>query len=74
MYIGKKSDKNFLVLGKDFEITGYTNNIRKGTAKVTVRGINGMAGTRTLTFKITQKKGSFIGVLLNGKWVQTPEQ
>ncbi len=35
-----------------FDIVGYTNNIKKGTAKVTIKAKNGYAGTATLSFKI----------------------
>lgn len=39
--------------GVDYEVT-YSNNIKKGTAKVTVTGIgNGYGGTKNVTFKIT---------------------
>ncbi|MCR5406463.1 MAG: hypothetical protein K6E88_06730, partial [Lachnospiraceae bacterium] len=45
LYTGKKSAPNYLNYTNnktvdDFEIIDYTNNIKKGTAKVTVRGIN----------------------------------
>lgn len=36
----------------DFEIVGYTNNIKKGTAKVTIHGLREYGGTKTVTFKI----------------------
>lgn len=36
----------------DFEITGYTNNVKKGTAKVTIHGLREYGGTKTVTFKI----------------------
>ncbi len=39
----------------DYEIVGYSNNIKKGTAKVTIRGIGNYGGTKTVNFKITQK-------------------
>ncbi|MDE7269861.1 MAG: InlB B-repeat-containing protein, partial [Acetatifactor sp.] len=39
----------------DFEIVGYTNNIKKGTAKVTIRGIGNYGGTKTVNFRIVQK-------------------
>lgn len=45
-----------LVLGRDYLITGYSNNINKGTAKVTIKGINNYAGSKTLSFKINPKK------------------
>lgn len=39
----------------EYEIVGYSNNINKGTAKVTIHGINGYGGTKTATFKIKGK-------------------
>ena len=40
--------------GIDYEIVknGYFNNIYKGTAKMTIRGINGYGGIKTVSFKI----------------------
>lgn len=40
----------------DYEIVGYSNNTNKGTAKVTIRGKGMYSGTKTVTFKIVQKK------------------
>ena len=73
LYTGKKSAPNYLNYTNnktvdDFEIIDYTNNIKKGTAKVTVRGINKYAGTKTISFKIVQKKAGFRGILIGGKW------
>lgn len=39
----------------DYEIVGYENNIKKGTAKVTIRGVGNYGGSKTATFKIVQK-------------------
>ena len=36
----------------DFEIVSYSNNIKKGTAKVTIHGLSEYGGTKTVTFKI----------------------
>lgn len=36
----------------DFEIIGYSNNIKKGTAKVTIRGKGKYGGTKQVSFKI----------------------
>ena len=44
-----------LQLGIDYVIDSYTNNLKKGTAKVTFRGINGYGGTKTVSFKIGQR-------------------
>jgi len=40
--------------GIDYKIVkaGYSNNINKGTAKVTIQGLNLYGGTKTVTFKI----------------------
>ena len=39
----------------DYEIVGYSNNINKGTAKVTIRGTGNYGGLKTQTFKIKAK-------------------
>lgn len=39
----------------EYEILGYSNNIRKGTAKVTLHGLGGYGGTKTVSFKIKGK-------------------
>ncbi|MCR5789357.1 MAG: hypothetical protein K6G83_05645 [Lachnospiraceae bacterium] len=57
-----------LVPGKDFEVASYSGNIKKGTAKVTLRGLGDYAGMKTLSFKITAKQGSYQGVLQGGEW------
>lgn len=53
------NDGTPLTYGTDYEIVpdSYENNIKKGTAKVTIRGIVGSnyGGTKTVTFKITAK-------------------
>ena len=47
-----------LVPGKDFIIdrNSYLNNNKKGTAKVTLIGTGAMAGRKTITFRIVQRK------------------
>lgn len=44
-----------LTAGKDYEIIGYSNNIKKGTAKMTIRGLGEYGGTKTVSFKIKAK-------------------
>lgn len=39
----------------DFEIVSYENNVKQGTAKVTIRGIGSYGGTKTVNFKIRKK-------------------
>lgn len=53
MKVGKEN----LTLGKDFEIVkdSYSNNINKGTASVTIKGIGNYGGTKKVTFKITSR-------------------
>ncbi|MBR1670674.1 MAG: hypothetical protein IJ695_08245, partial [Butyrivibrio sp.] len=42
--------------GEDFEIVGYTNNLNKGTMKLTLNGIGKYSGTKTVSIKIVAKK------------------
>ena len=49
-----KTEQN-LTQGTDFEIVGYTNNIKKGTAKVTFHGKGDYGGEKTVSFKIGQR-------------------
>ncbi|MDE7205983.1 MAG: hypothetical protein K2N90_02280, partial [Lachnospiraceae bacterium] len=44
-----------LTEGVDYEITGYDNNVKKGTAKLYIRGISDFCGTKTVTFRIKTK-------------------
>lgn len=50
-----KMGKEELVQGRDYEISGYANNIAKGTAKVTLRGLGNYGGEKTVTFKIDSR-------------------
>lgn len=46
-----------LVLGRDFVIVedSYVNNVKRGTAKVTIQGIGTYGGQKTISFKIGQR-------------------
>ena len=56
VYTNKNTAKTTtLVRKKDYTISNYTNNINVGTATGVVKGIGNYTGTRTMTFKITQK-------------------
>ena len=46
-----KINKN-LILGKDYEIAAYYNNVKKGTATVIFRGIGEYSGEKSVKFKI----------------------
>ncbi|MBR5579500.1 MAG: hypothetical protein IKW28_10965, partial [Lachnospiraceae bacterium] len=50
-----KNNSATLVKDQDYRIVGYTNNVKKGTAKVTLQGIGDFGGTKTVTFKIVQR-------------------
>lgn len=39
----------------DYEIVSYQNNVNKGTAKVTIRGVGNYGGTKTISFTIKAK-------------------
>lgn len=57
--IGEQYDVYDLEFGKDFEIVegSYKNNIKTGTARFTIRAIEGSkyGGEKTITFKIAQR-------------------
>lgn len=54
-----------LLSDQDYEIVEYVNNIKKGTAKVTLKGIGDYGGSKTVNFKITDKSMYYI-VSFNG--------
>lgn len=57
VYASNADMKKKIELWEDcYEIVGYTNNIKAGTAKVTLRGIGNYGGTKTYSFKIEKKK------------------
>ncbi|MCR4909473.1 MAG: DUF6273 domain-containing protein [Lachnospiraceae bacterium] len=59
--IGKKT-----VSGTDYEITGYFNNVNKGTATLTLKGKGDYYGDRTVTYKIgTTKLETVWGGIMN---------
>ena len=60
---GSKSTPKYLIPGTDFEIVSYSNNTKRGTAKVVLKGKGSYAGTKTLSFKIVQRKVNYAGKL-----------
>lgn len=44
----------------DYEIVSYSNNVKKGTATVIIRGVGNFGGTKKITFKIKSKKVGFL--------------
>lgn len=63
LYTGSKSAPTYLIPGTDFEIASYSNNTKRGTAKVVLKGKGSYAGTKTLTFKIVRRKVDYTGKL-----------
>lgn len=49
-----------LVEGLDYEIIGYKDNIKKGKAKLTIRGIGNYGGTKEVTFNIVSRSMSYL--------------
>lgn len=49
---GGKNSKT-LLRGRDYTVA-YSNNLKKGTGKITITGIGEYGGTKTVTFKITK--------------------
>ncbi|MBQ6478071.1 MAG: S8 family serine peptidase [Erysipelotrichaceae bacterium] len=45
----------------DYQIISYENNVNKGTAKLTIKGVGNYGGTKTVSFKIVQK--SFLNAI-----------
>lgn len=68
LYTGKKATPVYLIPGTDFEVLSYTNNRKKGTAKIILKGIGTYGGTKTLQFKIKAKKGIYTGAIRDGSW------
>lgn len=68
LYTGSRILPSCLVPGRDFMIAGCSNNVKKGTARVTLKGTVAYAGTKTLTFKIVKKKADYKGKLGGGKY------
>ncbi|MBQ4482182.1 MAG: hypothetical protein II966_03005 [Lachnospiraceae bacterium] len=67
LYTGTSKTKEPLTINEDYEISYYLNNTKTGTAKVVLKGIGKYAGTKTLSFKVTDgKKRDFLGWLIDG--------
>lgn len=56
-WLGKKTLEPYdpVTQPDGFVIVSYSNNINKGTAKVTIRGMGNYGGFKTQTFKIKAK-------------------
>ncbi len=67
---GRKTDK-LLQEGTDYVVTGYYNNIKKGTASLRIEGRGEYSGSKTITFKIVTAKNNALwkGIYIGGKLV-----
>lgn len=79
-YTGKEvcPDKSQIVItlngtvlrAQDYEIVSYTNNINKGKAKITVKGVGNYGGSKTVNFVIANKS-MFYMISFNGNGATT---
>lgn len=51
--------------GDDYQIVGYTNNLKKGTAKVTIKGVGDYGGTKQVSFRIQSQSMRWWEKILN---------
>ncbi|MCR5502378.1 MAG: hypothetical protein K6F53_05175, partial [Lachnospiraceae bacterium] len=71
LYTGSRNAPAFLEPGTDFDVDNiaYSNNIRAGTASVTLKGKGRYGGSITLKFRITPAKREFRGTVMDGLWI-----
>ena len=60
LYTMAGKTKLYLTEGTDYEIIGYYNNIKKGTATVLIRGIRDYSGVKSISFKIAAADNNLI--------------
>ena len=48
--------KNTILTTDDYEIIGYNNNVKKGTATLTIKGKGNYGGTKAVKYTIQAKK------------------
>ena len=70
LYTGQKTTPAYLAFKKDFTVEGYSDNVKKGKAKVTLKGAGTFAGRKILTFKIVQRQVDYRGALIGEKWTK----
>jgi len=52
----QKGKETILLTPNDYEIIGYTNNLAKGTATITLQGVGAYGGIKKVSFKIISKE------------------
>ena len=70
LYTGQKTTPAYLAFKTDFTVEGYSDNVKKGKAKVTLKGAGAFAGRKTLTFKIVQRQVDYRGALIGERWTR----
>ncbi len=70
LYKGQKTSPEYLAFKTDFTVEGYSDNVKKGKAKVTLKGAGAFAGRKTLTFKIVQRQVDYRGALIGERWTR----
>ncbi|WP_027216597.1 InlB B-repeat-containing protein [Butyrivibrio fibrisolvens] len=54
-----------ILSAEDYEIVSYENNVSKGTAKLTIKGVGDYGGTKTVSFTIAAKTMNYV-IIFNG--------
>lgn len=62
--------KGTVLREQDYEIVSYTNNINKGNAKITVKGVGNYGGSKTVNFTIANKSMYYM-ISFNGNGATT---
>ena len=57
--------RSVTLTGDDYQIVGYTNNLKKGTAKVTIKGVGEYGGTKQVSFRIQSQSMRWWEKILN---------
>lgn len=60
LYIGTVGNKTYLTKGVDYQVVGYYNNIKKGTASILIKGIGTYSGSKIITFKVVSANNKLI--------------
>ena len=61
----RKNRSEYVLQPEEYEIISYASNIKKGTAKMTIRGTGDFGGTKTVSFKIAAQKMTLRDILFS---------
>lgn len=62
-------EKTTLTADEDYNIIGFENNVKVGTAKVTIQGTGAYGGTKTIPFKVGARTFAGINLKRIREWV-----